>query len=49
MTPQKILTPLHHEIAPRPLSITDLYKDKMTTDPKTLLDRQHYLLLHRLL
>jgi len=32
MTPQKILTPLHHKIAPRPLPITDLHKDKTTTD-----------------
>jgi len=36
MTPQKIPTPLHHEIAPRPLPITDLYKDKTTTDSGTL-------------
>jgi len=36
VTPQKIPTPLHHEIAPRPLPITDLHKDKTTTDSGTL-------------
>ena len=30
------LTPLHHEIAPKPLPITDLHKDKTTTDSGTL-------------
>ena len=34
--PQKIPTPLHHEIAPRLLPITDLHKDKTTTDSGTL-------------
>jgi len=34
---QKTPTPLHHEIAPRPLLITDLHKDKTTTDSGTLL------------
>jgi len=37
VTLQKIPTPLHHEIAPRPLPITDLHKDKTTTDSGTLL------------
>ena len=36
VTPQKILTPLHHEIASRPLPITDLHKDKTTTNSGTL-------------
>jgi len=37
VTPQKIPISFHHKIAPRPLPITDLYKDKTTTDSGTLL------------
>jgi len=36
VTPQKTPTPLYHEIAPRLLPITDLHKDKTTTDSGTL-------------
>jgi len=36
VTPQKIPTPLHYEIAPRLLSITDFHKDKTTTESGTL-------------
>jgi len=38
--PQKIPTPLHHEIAPRPLPITDLHKDKTTIDDKYRVEQE---------